>query len=103
METRREIIKTILADGTTANVEATSMGDEEEVAFTIPSFDDVANSIEGIARSLGRAIQRANPKKATVEFGVDFSIESGHLTPFIVKGTESANLKITLEWGEGNT
>ena len=103
MDVRTEIVRATLANGAIASVQATALGGEESVAFNLPSFDDVSNSIEAIAESLGTAIQRAKPKKATVEFGVEIAYESGQLTALMVKGTENANLKITLEWGEANT
>jgi hypothetical protein len=39
------------------------------------------------------------PKKATVEFGVEVTVKSGKLTALIVEGEGKGNLKITLEWG----
>jgi hypothetical protein len=102
MDTRPVIFRASLADGTIVYIQATSLGGEEEVAFTIPSFEDVAHSIESIATSLGAAIKKAKPKKAAVEFGVEITLESGRLMTLMAKGTENANLKITLEWGEEN-
>ena len=50
---------------------------------------------------MSEALARVKPDHATVEFGVDASVEAGGLTALIVKGTGSATLKITLEWGSG--
>jgi len=44
------------------------------------------------------AIKRVAPKKASVEFGVEASIESGKLVALLCNGEATANLKITLEW-----
>ena len=47
-------------------------------------------------------LQKVKPRAASVEFGLEIGIESGQLTALLVKGTGTANLKITLEWGEIN-
>ena len=43
--------------------------------------------------------QKVKPRKASVELGLEVGLESGHLTALLVKGTGTANLKLTLEWG----
>jgi hypothetical protein len=52
METRTEIIKAELANGTILHIQATALGGEEEVSFTVPSFQEVTAAIEGIAESI---------------------------------------------------
>jgi hypothetical protein len=64
------------------------------------SFDGVVDSIKAITQQLTGALQEVKPDKASLEFGVDIGIESGQLTALLVKGTGSATLKITLEWGK---
>lgn len=100
METRTELIKTELANGTIVYIQATTLGGEEEVAFTIPSFQTVTDAIEGIAASVVTSLQKVKPRKASVEFGMEIALESGQLTALLVKGTGTANLKVTLEWDE---
>jgi hypothetical protein len=100
METRTEIIKAELANGTILHIQATALGGEEEVAFTLPSFREVTNAIEGIAESVVMTLQKVKPKKGSVEFGLEIALESGQLTALLVKGSGTSNLKITLEWGE---
>ena len=95
-----EIIKTELANGTILHIQATVLGGEEEVAFSLPQFKEVTEAIEGIAESVVNILQRVKPRKATVEFGLEVALESGHLTALLVQGTGTSNLKITLEWGE---
>jgi hypothetical protein len=73
---------------------------ERDVVSIPASFDDIAKTIEGIAGSLTGAIKKVAPKRASVEFGLEFQAESGGLTALIVKGTATANLKITLEWSD---
>lgn len=103
METRTEIIKAELANGTIVHIQATALGGEEEVAFTLPSFKGVTDAIEGIAESVVTTLQKAKPKKASVEFGLEVALESGQLTALLVKGSGTSNLKITLEWGEASS
>jgi len=100
VETRTEIIKAELANGSTLHIQATILGGEEEVAFILPSFKEVTHAIEGIADSVVTTLQKVKPRKASVEFGLEVALESGQLTALLVKGSGTSNLKITLEWGE---
>jgi Trypsin-co-occurring domain 1 len=100
VETRTEIIKAELANGAILHIQATVLGGEEEVAFTLPSFKEVSDAIEGIAGSMATTLQKVKPQKASVEFGLEIALEAGQLTALLVKGSGTSNLKITLEWGE---
>jgi hypothetical protein len=62
-------------------------------------FDGVAESIDAISSRIVGALQRAKPDRATVEFGLDVGVESGQLTSMLVKGSGTATIKVTLEWG----
>jgi hypothetical protein len=99
LETRTEIIKAALANGTIVHIQATVLGGEEEVAFTVPSFREVTAAIEDIATSIATTLQNVKPSKASVEFGIEVALEAGQLTALLVKGSGTSNLKITLEWG----
>ncbi len=57
------------------------------------------NDIEAVTESIAATISKVQPKKATVEFGVEVRVKSGKLTALIVEGEGKGNLKITLEWG----
>ena len=87
-----------LSDGTVVRVESEMQATEEDVAFEIPKFGDVAKAIQAITSDVMGAIRKAKPKKATIELGVAVTLESGHATAILVKGSGNANLKITLEW-----
>jgi Trypsin-co-occurring domain 1 len=100
VEAKTEIVKAELANGTILHIQATILGGEEEVAFTLPSFKEVTDAIEGIAESVITTLQKVKPRKASVEFGLEVALEAGHLTALLVKGAGTSNLKITLEWGE---
>jgi len=99
---KTEIVKADLGNGTTIRIEATSLGGEERVAYQIPSFQEVTDAVEGIAHAMLTTLQKVKPRAASVEFGLEIGVESGQLTALLVKGTGTANLKITLEWGEIN-
>ena len=103
MEARTEIVKAELANGTIVHFQGTLLGGEEEVAFTLPSFQGVTDAIESIAASVHSAMQKAQPHKASVEFGLEIALEAGQLTALVVKGSGTANLKVTLEWGNSSS
>jgi hypothetical protein len=73
---------------------------EVDVASLSGRFEDIAKVVEGVAASLTTAIERMAPEKTSVEFGLEISAESGGLTALIVKGSGTANLKVTLEWSK---
>jgi len=87
-------------ENTTILVELSGSAGEREIAGGIhPSFSNVTKAITSVAKEIAGAIESAKPKKASVEFGCDLAIESGQLTALIVKGSGTASLKVTLEWG----
>ncbi len=103
MDSRARVVKVQLDDNTIVRVEALPLGGEEDVAFdplaALP-FEQVAGAIEGIASAVAKPLRKVKPKKAQVEFGLAVGLEAGDLTALWVKGSGTANLKITLEWGE---
>jgi hypothetical protein len=100
VETRSEIVPVTLASGQTIQVEATVRTTEEDVAFAVPPIEGLSEAIEGLSASILESLKRIQPKKATVEFGIDIGLESGKLTALLVKGTGTASITVTLEWGE---
>ncbi len=100
MKTRDEIITAELANGALLHIQATILGGEEEVGFSLASFKEVTSAIEGIAESVVTTLQKVKPRKASVEFGLEVALEAGQLTALLVKGSGTSNLKITLEWEE---
>jgi hypothetical protein len=103
VEARTDIVKAELANGTLLNIQATVLGGEEDVAFTLPPFTEVTDAIEGIAASVVTALQKVKPRKASVEFGLEVALEAGHLSALLLKGSGTANLKVTLEWDEASS
>jgi len=96
-----ENIKAVLSNGATLHIETVMLGGEERAAAQgLPSFKNVTDAIEGIADSVVTTLKKVKPGAASVEFGLEIGLESGQLTALLVKGTGTASLKITLEWGE---
>jgi len=66
--------------------------------MVIIGIEEVTDILAGIARSIGDTLEKAKPKKVTVEVGVEFGLEVGKLVALIARGTGKVNLKISLEW-----
>ena len=99
MSTRTEIVPVALPNGTVVQVQATVVSAREDVAFSMPSFDELLEAVEGVASAVTASLEKVRPSKASVELGVEVGLEAGKLTALLVQGTSTANLKITLEWG----
>src|SRR5262245_27345548 len=79
-------------------VEAEAPVGYQDVSISNVSMDTLLEEVRLFAAKLRSALQEAAPTKATAEFGVSFSVESGKLAAVIAKGTGTANITITLEW-----
>jgi len=97
-------VRAELPGGAVVWVEATHVSDdpEAEVAAVdvseVLKLDQVSKVIAGLAELVRTGIAEAKPTKATAEFALDVSLESGQLTALWVKGTGKASIKVTLEW-----
>ncbi|NJL79911.1 MAG: hypothetical protein HC836_15335 [Richelia sp. RM2_1_2] len=98
MELQRKIITVELSDGTNVRVEATLIG-ERKLTFQTRPFSEITGAIESLTKEIAETVQKIKPDKARVRFGIDVSIESGKLTPLLVKDASTGNIEITLEWG----
>lgn len=98
-QSRTRVIKAQLEDGTMIDIQS-SVNGEEDVALTVFPFKEVTDKIESIAGAVIGTLKKVKPQSASVEFGVEMVVESGQLTALLVKGTGTANLKITLQWGD---
>ncbi|HEY4387042.1 MAG TPA: CU044_2847 family protein [Ktedonobacteraceae bacterium] len=102
--TKAPTVRIPLENGSVIYIETEHASGEEKVGiFHTTSFKEVTGAIEGIADALVATFKKVKPSGASVEFGVDVGIESGHLTTLLVKGTANATLKITLTWGTVET
>ncbi|MBV6625251.1 MAG: hypothetical protein KI793_20380 [Rivularia sp. (in: Bacteria)] len=98
MELQTKIITVELSDGTNVRVEATLIGDRK-LTFQTRPFSEAACAIESLTKEIAETVQKVKPDKACVRFGIDIGIESGKLTPLLVKDSSTGNIEITLEWG----
>lgn len=97
--TPTEIIPVKVGENVTLQVEAVSLGGEEQVGVDdVFDFESVTETIEAIANSLTASFNKVKPHQASVEFSLKVGVESGKLTTLLVKGSGEANLKITLSW-----
>ncbi len=96
-----ETIEVELDNGSIIRIEATPLGGQQRIAdIGLISFTDVTDTVEHIAQPMMAMLQKIKPRRGSIEFGVQVGVESGKLIALLVKGTGTANLKITLEWGE---
>lgn len=111
MEAQTKFVPLELANGAVVMVETTVIGEvgeeeedltgeevESDVSSNYQYLKQATDAIEGIADTLKQSLEKIQPTKASVEFGLEFGYESGQITAMIVKGGGKANLKVTLEW-----
>ena len=100
MDEQYELVPAQLPDGGTVSVRAVNLGGATDVgALDELSLKDVADSIQQIAATIGSALQKAAPKRASVTFGIEVAVQAGKLTSLLVQGSGTATLNVTLEWG----
>jgi hypothetical protein len=94
-----------LPNGSKVLVEVTPIGNAREADVAAIqevvgeyAWEELSCAIEGIAEWIVGTLQKVQPTKASVEFGIEVGAEPGKLTALLVKGSGKANLKITLEW-----
>jgi hypothetical protein len=88
-----------LGDGLRAYIEVPDRGGAKNVGLldAVP-VAEITRLIGRIGGAIGTALEQAAPKKAKVELGLSFGLESGQLAALIARGSGEANLKVTLEW-----
>jgi len=97
------IVKSDLGEGRVVLVEARRSGGEEDIGIRdMLSFSGVEESIVTVSQRVFSALERVAPKSASVEFGIDVTVEAGALTGLLAKGSGGATLKVTLNWGGGD-
>lgn len=95
----KEYRKIVLSDGTEVNMEVTPLSGRQPVGIGEKfDFKEVLSSIKGLTNEIKEFLTISTAQKTTIEFGLEIGVESTGLCALIVKGTGSANLKITLEW-----
>ncbi|BAY38498.1 hypothetical protein NIES2111_28460 [Nostoc sp. NIES-2111] len=103
MADRTKIIPFQLSDGKIVEVEVTPIG-EQPVSAETRVFQQATEIIKSIAEDVAGTLkdisETVKPDKFSVKLGLQIGVESGQLTALIVKGTGTANLEITMEWGK---
>ena len=108
MESQSKVISVKLSDGTNIKLEAEFISDTpnvtpsayRKITSQILPFNEVSAEIESLSKDIAETLQKLKPNKASVKFGVEIGVESGKLTAVLAKGTQNANLEITLEWNQ---
>jgi hypothetical protein len=95
---RLEIVPVRLEDGTVTYVEARVLDEERQVSSIPKAMSTALKSVRAMSSELVKALEAIGPKRATLEIGIEFALESGELTALLVNGSGSSNVTITLEW-----
>ncbi len=103
MSLETEIISITLSDNTTIKAVTTTLdtpGKPKLVASNDSKFNiaNISETITTLAEDLGEVFKKSKATKASIEFGIVIGVESGNFTALLVKGTSTANLKVSLEW-----
>jgi len=94
-----QIVPVIMSDGSRIHFEVRRAGGFQEVgALDGLPFESVTAILVNIGRGLTAAIESLAPKKASIEFGMEISLEAGKLTALVCQGKTSANFAVKLEW-----
>jgi|tagenome__1003787_1003787.scaffolds.fasta_scaffold20823479_1 hypothetical protein len=96
--TRREVVAVELEDGSVAYVEARLLDEERLVASVPKAMSKALKNVRAISAELVASLEALGPRKATLEIGIEFAVESGELTALLVSGSATSNVTITLEW-----
>ncbi|RCJ23349.1 hypothetical protein A6S26_02010 [Nostoc sp. ATCC 43529] len=103
MADRTKIISFQLSDGKIIKVEVTPIGEQpvsDETRVFKQATEIIKSIAEDVASTLKDISETVKPDKFSVKLGLQIGVESGQLTALIVKGTGTANLEITMEWGK---
>lgn len=76
--------------------------DTANEAIQALDFGEVVQTVTALANDLKSVIKQTQSRKVAVEFGIQIGLETGGVTSFFVKGSGTANLKITIEWQTTN-
>ncbi|MGB3517737.1 MAG: CU044_2847 family protein [Elainellaceae cyanobacterium] len=95
------VIPVSFPNGSTVMVEARLSG-REEVAYEVRNFENVLETLETVATTLSNSLQKVQPDRATIRFGLRFESQSGRLAGVITQCPEATHFEITLEWNKNN-
>ena len=96
-----KIVEMALETGEVILVEAVVLDPDVDVSeLPTAQFNEFTRMIRGVAQSIRSGLSNMGATKAQAEFGMEIGLETGKLTSLLAKGGASANLKITIEWGD---
>jgi Trypsin-co-occurring domain 1 len=98
-----EIVPIELEGGKIVYAQVTALGGKQPIGYDLAQFKEFTETLGEIAESIVTNLKKAKPRRGSVEFGLEIGVESGQLTALLVKGTGTASMKITLEWGDLDT
>lgn len=102
-DSRRSIVPVLIDDqGEVAYVEARVLDEETQIASVPKALSKALLNVRMISQELLNTLIILGPKRAELEIGIEFAIESGELTTLLVSGSSKSNIKITLEWERSN-
>lgn len=96
---RRTIVPVLIDDrGEVVYVEARVLDEETQIASVPKALSKALSNVRVISQELLKTLTVLGPKRAELEIGIEFALESGELTTLLVSGSSKSNIKITLEW-----
>jgi hypothetical protein len=102
----REVVEVELPNGTVALVRAVPVdggGATKVGARGLLDFDGVAGTLAVVGEAIQAAMVKAKPRMVRVDLGIEMVLKAGKLTALLVEGTGTADLRVTMEWGDGST
>ncbi len=97
----KPVVDAVLPGGAVVRVRVAEDADDAMGSVGLLEGLDLGEALEGVGQlaSLVRAsLEPLMPTKASVEFGVSFSVKAGKLTSLLVDGQGDASLTVALEW-----
>jgi hypothetical protein len=97
------LIKLTLFDKESINVESDFRSQERNVSGgeIEENFSKLTPSIISLGKEFSQILEKIQPTKASIEFGVNVGMETSGVIAFITKASANANFKIIMEWGKG--
>ena len=102
MEQSTEIVPLQISEDKVVQVQVTVPDGEQDIGIRediLATFGEVTDAIEEISRAIASSIEKVRPQRASVQFGLAFTVQEGNLTALLVQGSGTASVTITLEWG----
>jgi len=100
-----EVVEINLPNGSTALARVAAVENEgatKTKAIGKLDFDDVGETLAGLAEGIKSALAKVAPDAVTVELGLELAVKNGKLTGLVVEGEGKGSLKVTLGWGSGD-